>query len=152
MKPRSEQVIRALFASVALMLAHGCGSIADSLSGTYTGPAPSRDDITAEIAIIRTVDAQPGTGIQSFYMDRERFLTTAPHDINRVVLVTARDVQPTATQLNLKIGDRVRISTKFISYSEAGDLSRYVPDWPYDRYNEYPLGFHALTFIERVGG
>jgi hypothetical protein len=149
-KLSASRVLWVAFVAFPLALMPACGSIADSLLNTYTGPRPSQDDISSEIAIVRTVEVQPGTGIQSFFLDRERFLTTAPHDINRVVLVTARDVQPAVTPMQLEVGDRVRISTEFISFREAGDLARYVPDWPFDKYDEYLLGFHALTEIERL--
>jgi hypothetical protein len=150
MKLSASRMLRVACAGLVLALAPACGSIADSLLNTYTGPGPSQDDLSGEVAIVRTVRVQPETGIQSFFLDRERFLTTAPHDINRVVLVTARDVQPAVTPMELKVGDRVRISTTFLSFTEAGDLARDVPDWPFDRYDEYPLGFHALTEIERL--
>ena len=148
LKPR--HLFRAAFVAFAVAAAPGCDSVLASLSGTYRGPAPSREDLAGETVVIRKVDAQPGTGIQFFLVDRERYLASAPHDINRVVEVMSRDIQPTVTAMQLKIGDRVRISTRFVSFREAGGLSQYFSDWPYDKYWEYPIGFHNLTSVERV--
>lgn len=150
MNPSRSRILRIAVLGTMAVFAPGCDNILGSLSRKYTGPEPSRQDITGETVIVRTVDVQPQTGIQFFYVDRERYRSSAPHDINRVVEVTSRDVQPEVTRMQLKAGDRIRISTKFLSISEAGDLGRYFPDWPYDRYDEYPIGFHALTKIERV--
>jgi hypothetical protein len=145
---------RSLFQSIlivgAVLATPGCDGILGSLTRTYPGPEPSREDIAAETVIVRTVSTQPGTGFLFFYVDRERFLASDPHNINRVVEVTSRDLHPAVAALELKPGDRVRISTRFLSLREAGALGQHVPNWPLDRYDEYLLGLHALTSIERV--
>ena len=82
-------------------------------------------------------------------MDRERY-RASPHDINRIVELTSRRIQPEVLAMGLETGDRVRISTRFASFREAGGLSRYFHDWPYDRYWEYPIGQHDITSVERV--
>jgi hypothetical protein len=105
---RLKQALRSVFVGLAVMAASGCDDILAGLSNTYTGPPPSREDITNEIAVIRRVRAQPETG------------------------------------------DRIRITTRFLSYRESGELGRYVSDWPYDKYDEYPIGFHTLTSVERL--
>jgi hypothetical protein len=144
---RSFQVV---LAAAAILLASGCDSILGALTRTYPGPEPSRDDITAETVIVRTVSAQPGAQTLSFYVDRVRFLESDPHNINRVVEVTSRDIHPAVAALGLKVGDRVQISTRFLSLREAGALGQHVPNWPLDRYDEYLLALHALTSIERA--
>ncbi|HZG42615.1 MAG TPA: hypothetical protein VEY93_06605 [Longimicrobium sp.] len=67
-----------------------------------------------------------------------------------MIEVTSRDLHAAVAALELKPGDRVRISTRFLSFREAGALGQHVPNWPFDRYDEYLLGLHALTSIERV--
>lgn len=149
MRSNKRRMLQAMLVAMGVLLT-GCDGILGSLTRTYPGPAPSRDDITAETVIVRTVSAQPGTGILFFYVDRVRFLESDPHNINRVVEVTSRDIHPAVTALALKVGDRVRISTRFLSHREAGALGNHIPNWPFDRYDEYPLGLHALSAVERV--
>jgi hypothetical protein len=139
----------AIFALVVAFVA-GCGSIVASVLDVYTGPEPDRKDITEETVIIRKVETQPGTGIQFFLVDRERYLTSAPHSINRIVEVTSRDLQPAVAEMQLKAGDRVRLSTDFLSFRMVGELSQYLDDWPYDKYSEYPIGFHLIRSVERT--
>ena len=145
-----KRVLQCALLGLAVAAASGCDSILATLSNTYTGTPPSREDITAEAAIVRRVDTQAETGIQFFLVDRERFLAADPHSIDRVVEVTSRDIQPAVTPMQLRVGDRIRMTTRFLSYQESGELGKYVPDWPYDRYDEYPIGFHALTSVERL--
>ncbi|MEW5927645.1 MAG: hypothetical protein AB1941_09175 [Gemmatimonadota bacterium] len=144
-----KRTLRTTF-TVLLVFAAGCDSVVGSLIPVYDGPTPVRDDISSETVIIRKIDAQPGTGIQFFLVDRERYLSSAPQNINRVVEVMSRDIQPTVTAMQLRVGERVRVSTRFVSFSMAGDLGGYFPNWQYDRYDEYPIGFHNLTSVERV--
>ena len=83
-------------------------------------------------------------------MDRVRLLETRPHDSNRVVEIIPGDAQSEVSRLGLEVGDTITISTHYLSDREAGQLGEYVPDWPFDRYGEYPIGLHALTAVERV--
>lgn len=147
---RLKRALRSAFVGLAVMAAAGCDDVLAGLSNTYTGPPPSREDITNEMAVIRRVRAQPETGIQFFLVERERFLETDPHHIDRVVEVTSRDIQAAVTPMQLAAGDRIRITTRFLSYRESGELGQYVSDWPYDKYDEYPIGFHLLTSVERL--
>lgn len=139
-----------MLVGAGVLLTSGCDSILGSLTRTYPGPAPSREDVMEETVIVRTVHAQRDTGILFFYVDRVRFLESDPHNINRVVEVTSRDIHPAVDALRLKVGDRIRISTRFLSHREAGDLGKHIPNWPFDRYDEYLLGLHALRSVERV--
>lgn len=124
MKSNRRRMLRALLVGAGILLTSACDSIADSIMGTYRGPPPSRDDIAAETVIVRTVSAHPATGILSCYVDRVRFLESDPHNINRVVQVTSRDIHPAVAALGLEVGDRIRISTQFLAYAEAGDLGK----------------------------
>lgn len=127
-----------------------CSSILDSLLGIYQGPMPDQADIVNEVVIVRIVSTQPSTGIQNFYLDRVRFLeANDPHNVNRVVEATARDVQGRVDELGLRVGDRIRISTRFFGTMRTAGLHQ-VPNWPGHDYFEYPIGFHFLTAVERV--
>lgn len=111
------RMVRAMLTGVALLLTSGCDGIVGSLTRAYPGPAPSQDHITEETVIVRTVRAEPGTGILFFYVDRVRYLETDPYNINRVVEVTSRDIHPAVEPLGLKVGDRIQISTQFLFLS-----------------------------------
>jgi hypothetical protein len=132
------------------LAAAGCELFVSALGG-YTGPPPNTTDIAAETVIVRTVSEQPRTGILFFYVDRLRLLKTRPHDINRVVEAMSVDIHPEVTRLGLAAGDTILISTRYVGAREAGALSPAVPDWPFDKYDEYTLGLHALTSVERLG-
>lgn len=146
-------VLKRLFGTtlviLSLVMIVGCDIIFGTL-GVYTGTPPNRADIVAETVIVRIVSEQPGTGIQFFHVDRVRLLKTKPHDINRIVEVMSRDIQPVVKQLEVKVGDTLRISTRYLENREAGGLGKHVPDWPFDRYDEYTIGFHTLTAAERI--
>ena len=141
-------VAAALLASMVSIA--GCESALLTLIGAYPGPGPDQTDIAAETVIVRTASEQAETGIEFFLVDRVHLLKTRPHDINRVVEVMSRDVQAEVSELGLQVGDTIRISTRYVSNREAGDLGKYVPNWPFDKYGEYPIGFHTLTAVERV--
>ena len=128
----------------------GCESALLTLIGAYPGPNPDQADITAERVIVRFVSRPVEGGTQYYYVDRVRLLESEPHDINRVVEVIPGEVQPRVRELGLQVGDTIRISTRYVSNREAGDLGKYVPNWPFDKYGEYPIGFHTLTAVERV--
>ncbi|HEX8359005.1 MAG TPA: hypothetical protein VF613_02730 [Longimicrobium sp.] len=139
-----------LAASLCLLSAAACESAALTLIGAYPGPNPDRTDIVAETVIVRTAREQAETGIEFFLFDRVRVLKTKPHDINRIVEVMSRDIQAEVSRLDLQVGDTILISTRYVADREAGELGEYVPDWPFDKYGEYPIGFHTLTAVERV--
>lgn len=146
---------RRMMLGAALILASslsaaGCESAALTLLGVYDGPSPEQADISAERVIVRFASRPAAGGTQYFYVDRVRLLETRPHDINRVVEVIPGDAQSEVSGLALEVGDTIAISTRYLSDREAGELGKYVPDWPFDRYGEYPIGLHALTAVERV--
>jgi hypothetical protein len=130
--------------------AAGCESAVLTLLGAYDGPNPDQANISAERVIVRFASQPAESGAQHFYVDRLRLLETRPHDINRVVELVPGDVQSEVSRLGLEVGDTITISTRYLIDHEAGDLGKYVPDWPFDRYGEYPIGFHTLTAVERV--
>jgi hypothetical protein len=150
MKTSNRRMLRASVFALVVALVAGCGSIVASVLDVYTGPEPDREDITEETVIIRRVQTQPETGIQFFLVDRERYVASAPHSINRIVEITSRDMQPEVAAMQLQAGDRVRVSTDFLSFRMVGELSQYFDDWPYDKYSEYPIGLHLITSVERT--
>lgn len=129
----------------------GCEGIIGYVTATYTGPKPASDPLQGEIVIIRTVYTRSDGRIHAIHADRVRFVDAKkPHDINRVVDVRPADAEAALEALQPKVGDRVRISTRFSGIGEASGLEDKIPDWPYGRYIDYPIGVHLLTAIERV--
>jgi hypothetical protein len=127
-----------------------CNPAGFLLLDTYTGPGPETVSLTDETVIVHIVEAIGGTDAQNFYVDRVRYLEEAPNNINRVVQVTSREITTPVRALNLAVGDRIRISTRYQSNVATGDLGRFVPNWSFDRFGEYLLGFHVLLSVERV--
>ena len=142
----------AVAGALALALAtSGCDLLVGAVVDVFPGPPPDQVGLTGETVIIRRARQTPETGMHYFYVDRVRLLETDPHNINRVIEVRANELQARVDSLALKVGDRVVINTRYLADTEAGELSPYIPNWPFDRYGEYPVGLHALTAIERTG-
>ena len=150
MYPRPKNLVLAVLLLVAALPAASCGPILDYVAMTYTGPPPQKVDLVAETVIVRRISADDSGRIRRMYVDRERYLKSDPHSIDRVVKVLPHEVPDAVSALNLQAGDRIQISTRFQGYTEAGDLARFVPDWPYDKYDEYLLGEHVLTAVEKI--
>jgi hypothetical protein len=138
-----------LLGLITLPLA-GCGDILEgSFWGTYKGELPVEQRIEDERVIVRIISTSPGFNIQNFYVDRVQYLeANDPHNVNRIVEVTAREVQPLVDQLKLQVGDTIRISTRYEGIA-TGSKRQAIPDWPGHRYREFPIGFHALTAVEK---
>jgi hypothetical protein len=143
------QHTRATVALIAVTLALCSCDLVGRISGAYRGPVPKQEAITNEIVIIRSLEPGP-QGAFGFVADRVRYLEAGrPHDVNRVVRVrTPLDIAEQAAALNLSVGERVTISTRFAYIGDASDLTE-VPDWPGHDYREYPIGVHLLTEISR---
>lgn len=141
-----------LLAAVLVLAASsaGCKPTVGFLLSAYTGPGPDPVGLTDETVIVRIVDPIAGTDIQNFYVDRVRYLEDAPNNINRVVQVTSREIAGPVRAMNLAVGERIRISTRYQTNTEAGGLGDFIPHWRFDRYSEYPIGFHVLLSVERV--
>jgi hypothetical protein len=141
-----------LVAAVLVLTAStaGCESTAAFFLNAYTGPGPDRTDLNAETVIVRQVTTFDDIKAQNFYVDRVRYLEDAPNNINRVVQVTSREIAGPVRAMNLAVGERIRISTRYETNREAGGLGAFIPNWSFDRYAEYPVGFHALLSVERV--
>lgn len=112
-------------------------------------PDPSRADIAGEEVLVRIVYTNAEGKIYSLIADRTRFLPSRPHSIDRVVQVRPAERAGEVEALRPAVGDRLRVSTRFLHLEEAGGLSPYVPDWPHDSSIKYRIGVHALTAVER---
>ena len=129
----------------------GCDGIIGYVTATYTGPKPGSEPLQGEIVIIRNIAILSDGRIYAFHADRVRFIDAKdPHNINRVVHVRPADAEAALKALQPKVGDRVRISTQFQGIGEASGLEDKIPDWPYGRYIDYPVGVHLLTAVERA--
>lgn len=133
------------------------GSLAGLLAACAVGgcdlpiaPDPSRADIAGEEVIVRIAYADAEGKIYSLIVDRTRFLQSQPHSIDRVVQLRTVERADEVVALRPVVGDRLRVSTRFLHLEEAGGLSPHVPDWPYDSSLKYRLGVHALTDVERI--
>lgn len=139
--------------SVLFVPALLAGCLFGDLLVEYHGPMPEKTGLDDEVVVVREVQvstAHPGEP-GGFYADRVRYvLSGRPHDINRIVNVTAGSLQPQFAGLNPAVGDTLRISTVYDRTYWAG-VHGPVPDWPYGKYEEYPVGFHTLTAIRRAG-
>lgn len=143
---RSRATLMAALALAGLASA-GCGDILGWLSGAYQGPRPNQESLNAETVILRTA---PTRVDDQLLLDRVRYLEGGnPHDVNRLIYAITPDVRAQLSALNLRAGDRLVVSTRFVQITETGDLGQ-VPDWPGHEYAEYPIALHALTAIARA--
>ncbi|HEX8320250.1 hypothetical protein [Longimicrobium sp.] len=135
-----------LLASVAT---GACDSVFAVLTGVYRGPRPAHENIESEVVIVRSINRQP-SGVALLILDRVRYSENGdPHDVNRVVEALTTQVQSAFDALNVRVGDRLVVSTSFIQVGETGDL-REVPNWPGHDYPEYPIGVHYLTAVAKA--
>lgn len=139
----------ALLAGLFVFTSAGCGDAAGLLLGAYTGPSPEKIDITDEQVIVRKIFISDLGSISGLLADRVRFLEKDRHNINRLVIVSPRDLLSDFEQLRVQVGDTLMVSTRFQYLTEAGGESG-APDWPYEKYFDYPMGSHLLTKVERV--
>lgn len=150
MYPHPKNLLLALLLCAAALPAAGCERVLNYVTNTYSGPAPQKVDLVAETVIVRRISTDESNRIQRMFVDRERYLASDPHSIDRVLQVLPHEVLDAVSALNLQVGDRVRISTRYQGYAEAGDLGRFVPNWPFDKYHEYLIGEHVLTAVEKI--
>ena len=137
---------RRISALAGLFALAGCGD----LLGVYRAPLPATVGLVDEEVIVRVVYNTPEGAVSSFYVDRVGLLTSRPHSIDRVVAVRPAELAPTVEALRPRVGDRLRVSTRYLHTQEEGQLASVVPDWPFDRYFEYQIGLHALEKVKRL--
>jgi hypothetical protein len=146
-------LLRGLRRSVFLVPVLFTGCLFGDLLVEYHGPMPEKVGLDDEVVVLREVlvsSASPGES-GGFYADRVRYvLSGRPHDINRIINVSAGQLQSQFAALNPQIGDTMRISTVYDRTYWAG-VHGDVPDWPNGKLEEYPVGFHTLTAIRRPG-
>ncbi len=140
----------ALLICLAVLSTSGCRDLMGLILRGYTGPLPAQADITDEAVILRKIYISDQGVISVLRADRVRFLNKDPHDVNRLVSIIPRDLQPVVEQLRLQVGDTLRVTTRFHAIVEESGPSG-APDWPYEKYFDYPTGSHLLTKVERVG-
>ncbi|HEX8210338.1 MAG TPA: hypothetical protein VF584_09120 [Longimicrobium sp.] len=143
---RTRSTARRISALVGLLALAGCGD----LLGDYRAPLPARVGLADEEVIVRVVYNTPEGSVYSFYVDRVGLLASRPHSIDRVVAVRPAELAATVEALRPRVGDRLRVSTRYLYTQEEGQLASVVPDWPFDRYFEYQIGLHALEKVERI--
>ncbi|HYW08040.1 MAG TPA: hypothetical protein VE913_13850 [Longimicrobium sp.] len=119
----------------------------------YTGPQPAKVPISDERVVVRGTIARGSalTEVGGFYADRIRFVEAGQsHDVNRVLHVSAGDLFPHLNALGIRVGDTLRISTRYDTTYYHGTPTGSVPDWPGHDAIEYPIGFHTLTAVART--
>lgn len=148
MKDRRSRINPATLLLVACSVALAGCDFVGRISGAYRGPSPAQEGITNEVVIIRSI--QTGPQAIRFLADRVRYVEDGdPHDVNRVVRAgTSLDNWEEVRDMNVAVGERVTISTRFAYIGDASDLDE-VPDWPGHDFREYPIGVHVLTGISR---
>ena len=137
---------------VLLIPAVLAGCLFGDLLVEYHGPMPEKKGLDDELVVLRSVHpssiraGEPG----GFSADRLRYVLSGhPHDINRIVNVSAVELQPQLAALAPRVGDTLRISTVYDRTYWSGAYGP-VPDWPNGKLEEYPVGFHTLTAIRRA--
>jgi hypothetical protein len=139
---------------LATMLVSGCELI-DRLAGEYSGPMPKMVDVVDEAVIVRQFARDPaGTPeagrLRRMHLDRVRYIDArAFSDVNRVIAGETGDLTALIESLNLVIGDTVVISAKYQGVYHGGAATGVVPNWPGDRYIDYPVAVHRLLEIRR---
>ncbi len=136
-----------LAAGGLLLVLVGCGDFIYRVTGGYTGPQPSSNPLVEERVIVRAQYQEQ----RVFYVERARFTDAKqPHNVNRVVKVTATDATYTAVlDLEIRLGDTLIVSTDFERIAPAvGSMG--VPNWPGHGSVEYPISAHLLTDVRRV--
>jgi hypothetical protein len=139
-----------LLVGLVVLTTAGCKDAVGFFLGTYTGPEPARTDIIDEQVIVRKIFMSGLGNISELLVDRVRLLEKDRHNINRLVILNPRELLPVVEQLRVQVGDTLKVSTRFRHFAEAGGESG-APDWPYEKYFDYPMGSHLLTRVERVG-
>jgi hypothetical protein len=143
-------------ASALLLLAvaaSGCHWYGE-LVGEYSGPMPAKSNLLHEVVIVRSFRRDPegpeAGRLRRMHLDRVRYIKAGDFgDVNRVVLGETGELTARVEALNLAIGDTVVISSEYAGLYRGGAASGVVPNWPGDRYVDYPVGVQRLLEIKR---
>lgn len=135
------------------IVAGGCHWYGE-LVGEYSGPMPAKGGLPEEVVIVRSFGRDPAGPEQGrlrrMHLDRVSYIQARDFDdLNRVVLGETGELTPFVESLNLAIGDTVVISTEYAGLYRGGAASGVVPNWPGDRYVDYPVAGHRLLKIKR---
>jgi len=117
----------------------------------YRAPQPVAENLSSEVAIVRSIEFTP-SGRSGLVLERVRFAEAGdPHNVNRVIqAVSGEAMRDAVAALDLRRGDRVVVSTTFVSVTNTIG-NNGVPDWPGHNAYEYPIGIHAITALTRAG-
>ena len=143
--------------ALALLLVAGglaaCDPVLDSIFDPYEGPDPSRQPLTDERVILRATEMVIDGVPQHYYLDRLQFLERGDSaNIDRIVIGVPGSLQARIDSLELKRGDTLVVSTKFLGIGYSRGLEAFIPNWADNRYKEdYPVAVHAFTAIEKTG-
>ena len=146
--------LRVFVLLLAATLATGCDLI-DRLAGEYSGPMPKKVDVVDEAVIVRQFARDPaGTPeagrLRRMHLDRVAYIDAGDFsDVNRVIAGETGDLTALVESLNLAIGDTVIITGKYQGVYHGGAATGVVPNWPGDRYIDYPVAVHRLLEITR---
>ena len=147
---KAQDVISRRLCAVAigvLVASTGC-DVTTRLVGGYVGPQPAQESLVEEVATIASARVQY-QGQLLYILDRASY-AERPHNVNRVVQAwTTPENQDAVSAMDLRAGERVRVTTQYVEVDEAaGSLN--VANWPGHGADEYPLGSHRIISIERI--
>lgn len=133
--------------------AGGCRLYGELVSDYY-GPMPSKADLPQEVVIVRSFRRDPEDPeigrLRQMHLDRVRYIEARDfHSVNRVVLGESGALTAAIESLNLAVGDTVVVSGEYQGGYRGGAASGVVPNWPGDRYVDYPVAVHRLLEIRR---
>lgn len=151
MKPPSGAGAKRLYvlAFALLVASTGC-DFTTRLVGGYVGPQPNQESLVEEVATVARTGVQY-QGQILIILDRARYVAAGDlHNVNRVIQAwTTAENQDAVAALNLRGGERVRVTTQYVEVDETAG-SNNVPNWPGHDAVEYPIGSHRIISIERV--
>ena len=147
---------RALRAAVVvggLSATAGCDAVYELFYDQYHGPLPEKQALVDEPVIARSVlrgeVASPEVAV--IYGDRLKYLrNNDPGNINRIVYLEFRTVQPRLDTTQIRAGDTLYVSTRYDQLIYLEGPRREFPNWPYPKGGErYPIGRHTVTRYRR---
>jgi hypothetical protein len=143
--------------ALALLLVAGglaaCDPVLDSIFDPYEGPDPSSQPLTNERVIMRATEMVIDGVPQHYYLDRLQFLERADSsNIDRIVIGMPGGLQARIDSLEIRRGDTLVVSTRFLGIGYSRGLEALIPNWAANRYKEdYPVAVHTLIAIQKIG-
>lgn len=153
MRTGGMRALRAALIVAGLSATAACESVYELFYEQYDGPLPEKQGLVDEPVIARIVVrgdvASPEVAV--IYGDRVKYLQGNDRgNINRIVYLETRTVQPRLDTTQIRPGDTLRVSTRYDQLIYLEGPRREFPDWPYPRGGErYPIGRHTVTQYRR---